>query len=213
VQAAKSKATSFLPHILYKYPFNVGGLFTGGFICVVPYRKKSPINQLSEGNMPTTAATVGKASAFNQQPIITVALPDSIPKLLTRSFLVLSVPTHAFVQLFSDRIVFGVSQLDCKIGNWLLCEAVTNEINIRQTEYHLSTLLGNREDSILGLYARTLHERLRQLQQQGTNQTPGVVLLGISLDKEQGSDPQMFRLLVDLLVDMYVDAIKERPDE
>jgi hypothetical protein len=105
--------------------------------------------------MPTTAATVSEISASNQRAIITDAA-DSIPKLLTRSFLVLSVPTHAFVQLFSDRIVFGVSQLDCKIGNWLLCEAVTNEINIRQTEYHLSTLLGNREDYILGLYARTM---------------------------------------------------------
>jgi Proteasome assembly chaperone 3 len=161
--------------------------------------------------MSTTAATVSETSASNQQPP-TAALPDSIPKLLARSFLVLSVPTDAWVQLFSDRIVFGVSQLDCKIGTWLLCEAVTNETNVRQTEYHLSTLLGNREDSMLGVYARTLHERLRQVQE-GTNNTRAVVLLGISLDKGKGTDPQMFRLLVDLLVDMYVDAIKERHDE
>jgi hypothetical protein len=175
-------------------------------------KKKSPCYSSERRIMTTTAATVSETCPSQHQPP-TAALPDSIPKLLTRSFLVLSVPTDAWVQLFSDRIVFGVSQLDCKIGTWLLCEAVTNETNVRQTEYHLSTLLGNREDSMLGVYARTLHERLRQVQRQGTTNTPAVVLLGISLGKEKGSDPQMFRLLVDLLVDMYVDAIKEIPGE
>ncbi|CAB9513675.1 expressed unknown protein [Seminavis robusta] len=140
-------------------------------------------------------------------------LPESIPKLLTRSFLVLSVPTDAWVQLFSDRIVFGVSQLDGKIGTYLLCEAVTTEANLRQTEYHLSTLLGSRsDDSMGGVYARTLHERLRGINNIAINNKPPVILLGIALDKDKGNDPKMFKLLVDLLVDMYVDAIQEKPE-
>ena len=173
--------------------------------------------------MSSSTATISEPSPSTdtteqqqQQQQQVIAMAESIPKILARSFLVVSVPTDAWIQLFSDRIVVGVSQLDCKIGTYVLCEAVTSESNPRQVEYHVSTLLGNRDDILLGVYARTIHERLRQIHQnhQDTPTTidttlPSVILLGISLDKDKGTDPKMFRLLVDLLVDMYVDAIKE----
>ena len=138
--------------------------------------------------------------------------PSSLPKTLTRSFQILSVDTDIFVQIFSDRIFFGVSQLDGKIGSYLLCEAETSEANLKHTEYHLSTLLGNREDSMLGVYARTLHERIRAFPPLSDQETskPSVILLGISLDKDKGAGPKMFRSVLDVLVDAYVDAVKEK---
>jgi len=156
--------------------------------------------------------------------------PSSIPKSMTRSFLVLQVPTDAWVQIFADRIVMGVSQLEGKIGTYLLCEAVTSPTNLRQTEFHLSTLLGNRTDdssAMMGVYARTLMERLRKYHEsnnndnnnnnnnnyaldEGSDTRPTVLLLGISLDKEKGTDPKMFQSIIDILVDMYVDVTRDQ---
>lgn len=170
----------------------------------------SSMGTAEEGKVaPAAAATT------SQHPI---PLPSSIPKVLTRSFLVLNVPTDAWVQIFVDRIFFGVSQLEGgKVGTYLLCEAETSQTNLRQTEYHVSTLLGNRDDAMLGVYARTLLERIRAFHDDGTSSAagagagakPNVLLLGISLDKETGQDPKMFRLVVDIMVDLYIDAVRE----
>jgi len=118
-----------------------------------------------------------------QQPQPCMPHPSSIPKSMTRSFLVLQVPTDAWVQIFADRIVMGVSQLEGKIGTYLLCEAVTSPTNLRQTEFHLSTLLGNRTDdssAMMGVYARTLMERLRKYHESNittTTTTTTIIML------------------------------------
>ena len=159
----------------------------------------------------TDTTTVPAVAAAHPVP-----LASSIPKVLTRSFLVLNVETDAWVQIFADRIFVGVSQLDRKVGTYLLCEAETNEINPRQVEYRLSTLLGNREDAMLGVYARTLTERIRAFHASESENhrgdgsaLPKEVLLGVSLDKDKGRDPKMFQLLISILVDMYVDAVRD----
>lgn len=143
--------------------------------------------------------------------------PSCLPKTLTRSFIILGVETDAWIQLFADRVFFGVSQFDRKVGTYLLCEAERSETNPRHTDYHLSTLLGNREDAMLGVYARTLSERIQAVHHssltssstEGGNDQPPTLLLGMSLDKEKGNSPEMFRNLVNVLVDMYVDAVKD----
>ena len=145
-------------------------------------------------------------------------MTSSLPKVLTRSFLVLDVETDAWVQIFADRIVIGVSQLNRKVGTYLLCEAETSEINPKQCDYRLSTLLGNREDAMLGVYARTLTERIRAFHEtehanNHSSELPQEVLFAVSLDKEKGRDPKMFQLLVGVLVDMYVDAVRDTTDK
>ena len=164
---------------------------------------------------------------LEQHPI---PLPSSIPKSLTRSFVVYQISTDIVVQIFADRIFLGVSQLQGgKIGTYIMCEAETSQTNLRQTEYFTSSLLGNRtDDSMVGVYARTCLERIRAVHNSttgassnsgaaeniGTNDDgamPTVLLLGISLDKNKGTDPNMFRALVDIMVDMYVDAIRDSP--
>ena len=42
---------------------------------------------------------------------------------------------------------------------------------------------------------------------------PKELLLGIALDKAKGRDPKMFQLLLGVLVDMYVDAVKDTSTE
>ena len=162
-------------------------------------------------SVPTTN-TAAAAADTNENDKVFYPHPNGIPKTLTRSFLVLGVETDAWVQLFSDRIFIGVSQLDCKVGTYLMCEAERSETNPKQTDYHISTLLGNREDAMLGVYARTITERIQAFQEslsEGEITKPPILLLGISLDKEKGKSPEMFRNLVNILVDMYVDAVKD----
>lgn len=167
----------------------------------------------------TTSDTPTPSAATAVSPVT-----SSIPKVLTRSFLVLDIQTDAWLQIFADRIVVGVSQLNRKVGTYLLCEAETNEINPQQCDYRLSTLLGNREDAMLGVYARTITERIRAFhvsENESNNNSsstagtelPKEVLLAVSLDQEKGRDPKMFQLLVGILVDMYVDAIRDTTDK
>ena len=145
-----------------------------------------------------------------------IAMPTSLPATMTRSFLVQSIQTDTFVQIFADRIFFGVSQLNGKLGTYLLCEGERNEIDPKQTEYHLTTLLGNREDAMLGVYARTLTERIQAFQAAeggagtaiGATTPAPTVLLGISLDKQKGNSPEMFQTIVNLLFDLYLDAMR-----
>ena len=128
--------------------------------------------------------------------------PASLPATLTRSYEILSIPTDAYCQIFSDRIVLGVSQLDQRIGTWLLCESQNSETNPDRVEYPVSTLLGL-EDVLLEVYARQITEKIRM----ASSSSPSIVLvLGISLDKKRGKDTKMFRLLVETLAQLYSDT-------
>jgi hypothetical protein len=81
------------------------------------------------------ALSLQAASLSEDQKPKMAAHPSSIPATLTRSYLVKSVPTDAWVQIFADRIVIGVSQLDGKVGNFLLCQATSSEVNPRAVDY------------------------------------------------------------------------------
>jgi hypothetical protein len=71
--------------------------------------------------------------------------PSSLPKTISRSYNVYKIPTHIFCQIFNDRIVLGVTQLNKSeghIGSWVLCQSSKSEVNPKHTDYELSTLLG-----------------------------------------------------------------------
>ena len=70
---------------------------------------------------------------------------SSLPKTATQSYIVDGVATDMFVQVFSDRIVVGVSQLNGKFGNYMMCEAIPDEVNPKHIAYDVTTLLGARE--------------------------------------------------------------------
>jgi hypothetical protein len=128
-----------------------------------------------------------------------------LPATLSRSYKILGVPTDAWVQIFSDRIVVGVTQRQQKVGNWCLCQALQSPIDPKAIDFTLSTVLGDRNDAMIGVYARRITERIIQ-----SRMIPGsntmVVFLGISL-KNQGKDPEMFRLVVDVLVKLIQEAL------
>jgi hypothetical protein len=80
-----------------------------------------------------------QAASLSANPKPKVAAhPSSIPATLTRSYTVKSVPTDAWVQIFADRIVIGISQLDGKVGNYLLCQATSSEVNPRAVDYNVT---------------------------------------------------------------------------
>jgi hypothetical protein len=112
------------------------------------------------------------------------------------------------VQVFSDRIVVGITQRNQKVGNWCLCQALQSPIDPKAMDINLSTVLGDREDAMIGVYARRITERIIE-----SRMIPGsntmVVLLGISLKGDQGKDPQMFRLVVDVLVNLIQETLAQ----
>lgn len=152
----------------------------------------------------TTSMRAASLSSEKQAPKL-AAHPSSLPSTLSRSFTVKSVPTDAWVQVFADRVVIGLSQLDGKVGNYLLCQASTSEVNPKAIDYDVSNLLGAREDPLLVVYARRITELIIATRPPTAHFPP--VVLAISLDKEKGKDMEMFRLLVDIAVKLYSDAV------
>lgn len=137
--------------------------------------------------------------------------PMSLPATLTRSYTVRSVPTDMWVQSFGDRVVFGVSQLPGgRVGNFVLCQPEPSEVNPKQVDFPVTSLLGagGRDDPLLSVYCRNLAEGIltrRRNDSHVANYCPAVVL-AISLHKEKGKGPEVFRTLVGLLLQLYDDA-------
>ena len=129
--------------------------------------------------------------------------PDSIPVTLTRSYNVNSVATDAWVQLFSDRILIGVTQLNTKVGTFLSCH-VDESIIDNRIRFTVTPLLGKRDDVVLEVFCRQVTEQIAALRTTATAVCPPV-LLGISL-KDTG--PETFRTLVGLMVNLYKEAIQ-----
>jgi hypothetical protein len=71
----------------------------------------------------------------------------------------------------------------------------------------LRNLLGAREDPLLAVYARRITEQITAMRPPTSAEPLPTVLLAVSLHKEKGKDPEMFGLLVDLLVQLYRDAV------
>mmetsp|Transcript_10051 Transcript_10051/g.23953 ORF Transcript_10051/g.23953 Transcript_10051/m.23953 type:complete len:173 (+) Transcript_10051:65-583(+) len=134
------------------------------------------------------------------------ARPECLPASISRSFVILGVETDAWVQIFADRIMVGVTQLNQKVGNWCLCQAEQSEVNHKAIDFTINTVLGDRKDAMIGVYARRITELIIQRQLvPGSNYM--AVFLGISL-KDKGTDRAMFQEVVNVLVDMVADALK-----
>ena len=130
-----------------------------------------------------------------------------LPTTLSRSYKILGVPTDAWVQVFSDRIVIGVTQREQKVGNWCLCQALQSPIDPKAIDFNINTVLGDRNDAMIGVYARRITERIIELRLIPGSNTM-VVFLGISL-KDQGKDPEMFRVVVDVLMKLVREALAQ----
>lgn len=131
--------------------------------------------------------------------------PSSIPATISRSYSILGVHTDAWVQVFSDRIVVGVTQLNQKVGNWCLCQAEQSAVNPKAIDFNINTVLGDRNDAMIGVYARRITERIIQAQMiPGSNYM--AIFLGLTL-KDKGTDKEMFRLVVDVLVNLVQETL------
>lgn len=129
--------------------------------------------------------------------------PLSLPRIVTKRYSIDGVSTDMFVQVFADRILVGVSQLHGKFGNYLMCEAIPDEVNPKHVEYNVTPLLGAREDTLLTVYARQITERIEKLQ---PNPILLTVIVAISLNKNKAPQPEVFNAIVDLLEKLYRQA-------
>eukprot|EP00934_Nitzschia_sp_Nitz4_P001868 Nitzschia sp. Nitz4//scaffold63_size106090//79714//80226//NITZ4_004405-RA/size106090-processed-gene-0.91-mRNA-1//-1//CDS//3329556020//1868//frame0 len=138
---------------------------------------------------------------------VSLPVPTCLPSTLSRSYKIDGVVTDAWVQIFAERIVVGVSQRDQKIANWCLCQAMQSEIDPKSIDFQINTLLGDRNDAMIGVYARRIVERITQ-----DGLVPGsnamVVLLGISLANRNPS-PQVFAVIIDTLLSLIRDALAQ----
>mmetsp|Transcript_39902 Transcript_39902/g.47923 ORF Transcript_39902/g.47923 Transcript_39902/m.47923 type:complete len:144 (-) Transcript_39902:41-472(-) len=127
----------------------------------------------------------------------------SLPVTIHRSLLVNQIHSEIMLQRFSDRTFVLITQIG-KVGNLLSCSLETSDIDCSKT-YHVSNLLGNREDSLLGVYARAILEKIVDLdkEQQRYSLTSTVpLLLGIALKKE-GRGTEIFQSIIKQVISMY----------
>lgn len=171
---------------------------------------------------PVDASPPGKIESF---------LPhqSSVPISITRSYKVWGIPTHTFCQVFSDRIVLGVTQLRSKsqseqgseqykssghIGSWVYCQASRSQIDPKQVDFELSTLLGGASPSGIRdekeIYARRIAERLLEKKSIPGGTERIVLLLGISLLPITSSATTIdrFKVLVEALVELVEEALR-----
>ena len=148
---------------------------------------------------------------------------SAVPTSISRSYNIYGIPTHAFCQVFSDRFVLGVTQLRTKdktsssghIGSWVLCEASRSEIDPKQVDYELSTLLGGATRAGIRdekeIYARRIAERLLEKKSLPGGTDRIVLLLGISLlqipTASSFSSIDRFKTLVEVLVELVEEAL------
>jgi Proteasome assembly chaperone 3 len=135
---------------------------------------------------------------------------NSLPRFISKSYKIDTIPTHIWIQYFSDRIVVGISQLDDgRIGNWILCEnefisssenplftmidqsmlstpssSSTTSRGQQIKRHEITHLLGSsRNDPLLSLYARRIWENFST--SPSTANRP--ILLGITLKPSSAS--------------------------
>ena len=180
------------------------------------------------------SSLAGGQSSVNSEPntAIPVSQEDNVPKLpqtssipasISRSYKIWGIPTHTFCQVFSDRIVVGVTQLQKRkekvssghIGSWVYCQASRSQIDPKQVDYELSTLLGggtgSKNQSQVNekeIYARRIAERLLEKKSLPGGSERIVLLLGISLLPIPPSDSiERFKVLVEVLVELVEEAL------
>ena len=158
---------------------------------------------------------VTNANAGSSSSNCIVPQPQSLPKSLTRSYLVGGVVTDITVQLFQDRTVVTCSQLEGRIGHWLLCKATSSDpLNPAKFDWDISHLLGGaRDDPLLIVYGKLVSDRILQSMvataaAAGNNNDashPPAVLLGLALGVT-GKAPAVFHTIVDLLAKVYLET-------
>jgi hypothetical protein len=143
---------------------------------------------------------------------IAIPVPESLPTTMTQSYCIQNVPTHAFCQVFSDRIVVGITQLpSLHVGNWINCQATMSSVDPKAIEWDVATLLGNHNDPSLEVYARRIIDCIIQKQCiPGTSHV--AILLGISLLQTKPAnspdeDRSRFHLIVETLVGLIEEAL------
>jgi hypothetical protein len=186
-------------------------------------------------------ATVATNNCSNV-PIIsdtTVCIPDplSLPISISRAYKIQDVMTDISVQLFQERIVISCSQLQGKIGSWVLCKPITNPHSINNvTHWDVTHLLGSgmsRDDPLLTVYSQRismlLWNKMNEIVDTSTDgdgrhhhlyQQPSAILLGLSLKgdhsintgsatniQNQHYDSELFHTIVDLIVNVALEAV------
>ena len=162
---------------------------------------------------PSPASGVVTPASSSSSSDTAQAHPATLPKTLSRSFTVNSIPTHLWIQLFVDRVVIGISQLSGgKIGNFILCQAHPSPVNPKVVDYEFTHLLGaGRDDPAVAVCSRQLMENIYKLSSSSPSSSSGTrtiphVILGLSLHPEEGKDPRMMRCILDLATQLYQDA-------
>ncbi len=157
----------------------------------------------TENEEVTTALSHTLASTQISSSIIPVS--TSLPTTLSRSYKLLGIHTDAYVQIFQDRIVVGVSQRQQRIGTWCLCQASQSAVDPKAIDFNINVVLGDRSDAMAGVYARQITEQIiRGRFLPGT--TTMVVFLGIAL-QDHGNDPEMFQTVLQVLLQLIQDAL------
>jgi len=167
------------------------------------------------------SATSAEASTLSRPPRLKPH-PQSLPAITSRSFTVDGVATDIWIQLFEDRSVVACSQLTGgRIGSWLLCKRTVPDIfsphstsKKRTADTEVSHVLGatQRDDPLLQVYAKQVTEAIatRKARLDGPTAaatTTTTLLLGLSLDPNSSKDPAVFRTIVNLLGNVYQEAI------
>ena len=149
------------------------------------------------------------AGAFEAHASISSIVPNSqsIPRTLARSYSIAGQPTDLWLQIFRDRVVIGISQLEGRIGNWLLCENQPNLVDPKTLDFLVTHLLGSQRNTpVLDVLARQICEKL--LRQCEDPNTAPVVLLGVSLKPETEKDFARLRVIVQLVVQLHGEAMQ-----
>jgi hypothetical protein len=153
------------------------------------------------------AATAASLQALSLSNNDARPFPQHLPTTIIRAYEIMGIPTDCWVQLFGDQIVVGVSQLEGKVGTYCLCQVEETALD-NHTRFHVSTLMGSkRDDVLLEVYARRVTQQIAALRASRADAMPAV-LLGISL-KPEGKDPKMFTEIVNILVNLYTEAVKK----
>ena len=181
--------------------------------------EENPASNTTTASNTVTAPAVEKLEATATPPLPQAQQParepdpQSLPFFMARSFTIHDIPTDVWVQLFADRTVLACSQAgNGRIGNWLLCKRTVVDSSMltqKAADTHVSHLLGatQRDDPLLQVYAQQVTEQIAQATTGSEEDSSTVLLLGLSLDPLTSKDPAVFRTLIQLLGNVYRDAI------
>ena len=137
---------------------------------------------------------------------IATNLPSTIRQ---KSYNIENIHTDLVVQIYADRIIILISQLDGKIGTYLT-SSVEESIIDGSTTYHISSLLGTRDDPLLDIYARQITERIHKVLKHNTRSmvTCPPILLGIAIPRTKSArETSVFNSVLNVILEMFLEAL------